>query len=62
MALLGTVKNTQLVPERLREAFRLTFEARATHKLPPAVPAPPTAWAEPYKEMSGAGRHRQSPS
>jgi hypothetical protein len=54
MALLGTVKDTQLVAERLREAFRLTFEARATHKLPAALPAPPATWAEPYEELAEA--------
>jgi hypothetical protein len=54
MALLGTVKDMPLVPERLREAFRLTFEARATHKLPTALPAPPTTWAEPYRELAEA--------
>jgi hypothetical protein len=52
MALLGTVRNTPLVPERLREALRLTFEARATHRVPTALPAPPTTWTEPYKKLA----------
>jgi hypothetical protein len=52
MALLGTVKDTRLLPERLREAFRLTFEARATHGLPASLPAPPATWTEPYKELA----------
>jgi len=54
MALLGTVKDTRLVSQRLREAFRLTFDARATHKLPTALPEPPTTWTEPYKGLAEA--------
>ena len=54
MALLGTVKDTPLMPERLREAFRLTFDARATHKLPAALPEPPASWTEPYKDLAAA--------
>lgn len=53
MALLGTVKDTLLVP-RLRDAFSLTFEVRATHKLPRALPSPPATWTEPYKELAEA--------
>jgi hypothetical protein len=52
MALLGTVKDTQLAPERLREAFRLTFEARATHRAPAVLPAPPPTWAKQYQELA----------
>lgn len=51
MALLGTVKDS-LDVERLREAFRLTFDARATHQVPPALPAPPAAWAAQYRAMA----------
>lgn len=54
MALLGTVTDTQLVPQRLRDAFRLTFEARATHTVPAALPPPPATWAEPYKQLAEA--------
>jgi hypothetical protein len=49
---LGTVKDTPLVPARLREALRLTFEARATHPVPAALPAPPATWAAPYKKLA----------
>jgi hypothetical protein len=54
MALLGTVKDTKLVPQRLREAFRLTFEARTTHELPATLPSPPLTWTAPYKELAAA--------
>jgi hypothetical protein len=54
MALLGTVKDTLLAPQRLREAFRLTFEARATHEVPDALPSPPVSWGESYKELADA--------
>jgi hypothetical protein len=43
-----------LAPKRLREAFRLTFDARATHALPSALPSPPTSWSGPYKELAEA--------
>ena len=52
MALLGTVKNTPLIPGRLREAFGLTFGARATHAVPTALPVPPPTWAEQYKKLA----------
>lgn len=51
MALLGTVRDTALVPQRLRDAFQLTFDARATHKLPNQLPSPPANWMELYKEL-----------
>lgn len=54
MALIGTIKDTQLVTERLREAFRLTFEARATHGIPTVLPAPPPPWSEQYRAMAEA--------
>lgn len=56
MVLLGTVKDTKLVSQRLRDAFRLTFEARATHKVPSELPAPPATWTEPYKDLAAAHR------
>jgi hypothetical protein len=52
MALLGTIDGTQLLSERLREAFLLTFDARATHGVPAALPAPPAQWSEQYKAMA----------
>lgn len=52
MALLATVQDTKLLPERLREGLRLTFEARATHSLPTALPSPPVRWNAPYKELA----------
>jgi hypothetical protein len=54
MALLATVKDTQLTSERLRAAFRLTFEARATHQVPAELPAPPANWVEPYRLLAEA--------
>ena len=37
---------------RLRRALRVTFDARGTHDLPPAMPAPPMNWAAPYKRLA----------
>jgi predicted nucleotidyltransferase component of viral defense system len=37
---------------RLREAVVRVFEARATHDLPPTVPAPPREWARPYRALA----------
>ena len=36
---------------RLREALDATFADRATHPLPPRLPAPPTDWRVPYGRM-----------
>jgi hypothetical protein len=36
----------------LRRALDTTFNFRATHPLPPAVPAAPAAWVEPYARMA----------
>jgi hypothetical protein len=36
---------------RLREALDVTFERRATHPLPPRLPAPPADWRVPYGRM-----------
>lgn len=38
--------------ERLRDAIRLVFEARATHELPASLPAPPREWARPYRALA----------
>lgn len=37
---------------RLRAALDATFTFRATHALPSALPAPPSAWAAPYARMA----------
>lgn len=36
---------------KLREALDATFERRATHPLPPRLPAPPADWRVPYGRM-----------
>ena len=37
---------------RLRQALRITFNTRATHELPVALPAPPLPWTVPYRKMA----------
>jgi hypothetical protein len=37
---------------RLREALERTFDARRSHLLPAALPAPPTSWTLPYATMA----------
>jgi predicted nucleotidyltransferase component of viral defense system len=39
--------------DRLREVIVRLFDTRATHKLPPFVPAPPRAWTRPYRALAG---------
>jgi hypothetical protein len=34
------------------EAFKLTFERRRTHEIPPSLPAPPTDWQLPFDSMA----------
>jgi hypothetical protein len=42
----------------LRRALRLTFQTRATHPQPPALPAPPSAWRVPYRRLAATvGSH-----
>jgi hypothetical protein len=36
----------------LHDALEATFAARATHPLPPALPAPPPRWAVPYARLA----------
>ena len=50
LALLGTIQ--PLESTRLRAALERTFEYRATHPLPPALPAPPETWLTAYAEMA----------
>ncbi len=38
--------------DRLREVIVGVFEARATHELPPSVPAPPREWTRPYRALA----------
>lgn len=52
MALLATVDDTPLVAQRFRDALALTFEARATHALPAALPPPPATWAAQYEDLA----------
>ena len=42
----------ELDAERVRRAIQQTFEHRKTHPAPTALPAPPPAWAEPYKTIA----------
>ena len=50
IALLASVRPLQA--ERLRVALSTTFEFRATHPLPGALPDPPSSWITPYSEMA----------
>jgi len=50
MALLATTQ--PLEAARLRAALERTFEFRATHPLPSALPEPPASWLAPYVEMA----------
>jgi hypothetical protein len=50
LALLASVR--ELEAARVRAALHQTFSFRKTHPVPPAVPAPPIAWAAPYAAMS----------
>lgn len=50
IALLASVRPLQA--ERLRVALSTTFEFRATHPLPAALPDPPSSWITPYSEMA----------
>ncbi|MEQ8572028.1 MAG: nucleotidyl transferase AbiEii/AbiGii toxin family protein [Deltaproteobacteria bacterium] len=52
LALLGTVEDVDAA--RLRAALTRTFEHRATHPLPAALPEPPAAWAGPYRVIARA--------
>lgn len=36
----------------LGEAIRVTFEVRATHAVPPALPAPPGRWASAFRRLN----------
>lgn len=38
--------------ERLREAVLNVFKTRATHEVPPSLPAPPREWARPYRVLA----------
>ena len=50
LALLATVR--PLEASRLRAAIERTFEHRATHPVPPYVPAPPENWGGVYSAMA----------
>lgn len=49
IALLATIQSLQA--EQLRQALEQTFNHRATHPLPTALPDPPTSWLTPYLQM-----------
>lgn len=38
----------------LRSVLRVTFETRATHPLPAALPTPPSAWRVPYRSLAAS--------
>ena len=50
LALLATTGSFE--GAHLRAALDATFTFRGTHPLPPALPAPPSAWASPYVRMA----------
>jgi hypothetical protein len=50
MALLATVRDIDSVT--LRNALEQTFTHRATHPVPPSVPAPSNAWASVYARIA----------
>jgi hypothetical protein len=52
IALLATIQ--PLEAARLSTALEQTFEYRATHPLPPSLPAPPASWSASYTEMARA--------
>lgn len=37
---------------RLRDSIVRTFDERETHKLPTALPAPPSEWSQPYRSLA----------
>jgi hypothetical protein len=41
-----------LVPNKVTEAIRVTFERRKTHTLPNALPLPPAEWQKPYEALA----------
>lgn len=50
LALLASV--APLNAAELRGAIEATFSFRATHSMPPSVPAPPVDWAPVYERMA----------
>lgn len=50
IALLAGIQSLQA--KRLRKALEQTFEHRATHPLPHAMPEPPTNWSTSYQAMA----------
>jgi len=50
LVLIGEL--AELDAERLGRALATTFEGRARHPLPAAVPPPPSSWARPYAELA----------
>ena len=52
IALLASIR--ALDARRLRAALSTTFDFRATHPLPAALPEPPASWLTPYSEMARA--------
>ncbi len=50
IALLSTIR--PLGSERVRAAIEQTFSFRRTHEQPAALPAPPSAWREPYASIA----------
>jgi hypothetical protein len=50
IALLASIR--PLEADLLRTAISTTFQFRATHPLPAALPDPPSSWITPYSEMA----------
>ena len=50
IALLAGIQPLQAT--RLREALEQTFTHRATHPVPPVLPAPPASWSNSYQQMA----------
>jgi len=42
----------RLQPERVKQALRATFGARASHPVPAQLPAPPIEWTQPYAALA----------
>jgi len=43
---------SSFLASELRSALLRTFETRATHSLPPALPEPPPEWEAPYRRLA----------
>jgi hypothetical protein len=46
------IRSGELVPPRVADALRLTFEGRKTHALPSEVPPPPSDWRGRFRALA----------